>query len=66
MSNGRATEEWQKRECLNQILAVWLEHPDLRLGQLIENARLTQGLEGDLFYAEDLVLVQAIIDFGKR
>lgn len=38
---------------LKKLQVIWLEHPDLRLGQLIENASLSNSLENKLFYIED-------------
>ena len=42
-------------EILNRIAAVWSYCPDLRLGQLIENAT---GSCNSLYYKEDEQLVQ--------
>ncbi len=50
---------------------VWLEHPDLRLGQLIANAAYSTGTR-DLFNIEDDVLrqgfaaVQALLEANKN
>lgn len=54
--NGRALTPEQKREMVEQILRAWERVPDLRLGQLIDQA--VRG-RGDLFYVEDHVLVLA-------
>ena len=66
---GRAKQEWQKRECINQILGVWLEHPELRLGQLLENSLGTNidvSTQAPFFYMEDFDLTQKVIDFGNK
>lgn len=41
---------------LNKIGAIWIKHPDMRLGQLIENIRRMDKIniyEDNLFYIED-------------
>lgn len=52
--NGRALTPSQKREVVERILSAWERVPDLRLGQLIEQAVRARG---DLFYVEDHILV---------
>ena len=32
---GRAWEDYQKRVILDRLFEVWVQHPQLRLGQLI-------------------------------
>ena len=46
---------------LSTIRELWLKAPDLRLGQIIENALLSN--DTDLFYMEDDTLVSRIKDF---
>lgn len=43
------------RRMLEQIRQIWQRHPDLRLGQLIENAKVASGLhaDADTFNVED-------------
>lgn len=42
------------------------EHPELRIGQLIENARLSGGYNAaDLFYLQDEHLARAIEHYRK-
>ncbi len=41
---------------LSRIRALWLTHPDLRLGQLIGNAIFDE----DLYYLEDDEFVEAL------
>lgn len=53
---------------LKQIEAYWLDHPDLRLGQIISNAnhiiRNNKGLppDNDVFYIEDEDLSRVMRD----
>lgn len=49
-AQGRAVREHEKSVVLDRILRVWLQEPDLRLGQLITNAMVH--MDG-LFYVED-------------
>ncbi len=49
-----------KREMVERILVAWLRVPDLRLGQLIDNAQMADPSEIDLFGVEDLDLVAMI------
>lgn len=51
---------------LSRIGEIWSKHPDLRLGQIIENVRRAHLNERDLFYIEDYDLLRAIEDiFGN-
>lgn len=43
-------------EMINQLRSIWLQHPELRLGQLIEQHNT--GI--DTFYIEDSLLLTAI------
>ena len=49
-------------EITNLIQQGWAKVPDWRLGQLIENLKRYIGVD-DLFYIEDDVLKERIIDF---
>jgi hypothetical protein len=61
---NRATEEWQKRDVMEKILAVWLENPSLRLGQLIVNAMGAD--DPDIYSTEDYDLVDSVYAFSER
>jgi hypothetical protein len=58
---NRATENWQKRDVLEKILDSWLALPELRLGQLLQNAIGN----AELFYIEDYDLVNDVVSFKK-
>ena len=60
---NRATEEWQKRDVMEKILAVWLENPSLRLSQLIVNSL---NKDSNLFIVEDYELVDSVYAFSER
>ena len=51
-------------DILKRIEAVWTKHPDLRLGQLIENAS-PEYLHG-IFYIEDEEFATVIEEFDER
>ena len=55
---GRAQTDEQKRAIMERVLAVWLRHPELRLGQLI-NGMGRFGI-GSIFYTEDEALIKAL------
>jgi hypothetical protein len=57
-----ATRSSQRRECIEQILKVWEEFPDMRLGQLIVNATFPK----NIFYKEDIEFVQEIVLFEQK
>lgn len=61
----RAITEEQKKEVLEKIFQLWMKYPEMRLGQLIENARLYTGEGKDLFYIEDYPLAGIIDRFVK-
>ena len=50
----RARTQQQKREVMERLLALWLEWPDLRLGQLIAN------FYHDIYHVEDFDLVSTL------
>lgn len=52
---ARTTE--QKFDVIEHIYNLWLEHPDLRLGQLIGNCLKDQR---DLYYLEDYDLIKIL------
>lgn len=51
---GRAKTPEDKKQVIARLLDVWLNVPDLRLGQLIGNAM------GDLYWAEDEFLIREL------
>ncbi len=57
----RADTDAKKEECMRRLLGVWKQHPQLRLGQLLEISKSypPKGLSvpHSLFYIEDLTLV---------
>ena len=59
MIADRAQTEGEKREVLARLLACWLKHPDLRLGQLlVVAADRRPGSPPSMFYIEDRELVR--------
>lgn len=54
---GRALTPEKKRAVIEQLYATWLALPQLRLGQLIDNAVHLYG-QTDLFNTEDEELVE--------
>lgn len=61
---GRAHEPHEKRIIMEKILAIWLQFPDLRLGQLIQNSQDVRGQ--NLFYTEDEKLFEDLKAFAKK
>jgi hypothetical protein len=62
MKERRAVTTEQKRQVVEALLEDWLLVPDLRLGQLIDNAK--HGLkQEDLYYIEDFDLVDTVRRF---
>lgn len=61
----RAITEEQKKEVLEKIFQFWIKYPEMRLGQLIENARLYIDEGKDLFYIEDYALIEILDQFVK-
>lgn len=64
MRRARTIEE--KSQALAQILRVWEQFPDWRLGQLIENAMRERKPSAQLFYIEDDEIVDAIRDLLRE
>jgi hypothetical protein len=64
--NSRAITPEQKREIIERIYAAWLNVPEQRLGQLLDNANWFAGDVG-LFDQEDYALVVAteLFAYGK-
>lgn len=63
---GRADSQELKRKLLDRIFECWTRTPELRLGQLIENARHEFGDVSDLFYLEDDALGHALECFVQK
>lgn len=61
---GRAFTDSTKRAVIERIYAAWCRTPDLRLGQLIENA--SYGLRPNQFNVEDERLARDLEAFVKR
>ena len=55
---------------LSVIWTVWKQHPDLRLGQLLMNAKVVldeeRGGSREIFYVEDDEMERAIKDFAQK
>ena len=54
---------------LAELHKIWAQFPDLRLGQLIDNATAIaadSGVNLDLFYVEDEKLLDLLREFEKR
>ena len=62
MNERRARHTYQKRTIVENLLALWIEFPEQRLGQLIGNALGSRGL----FYVEDLDLDERLNEFRER
>lgn len=45
---------------LKALEKYWVDHPDLRLGQIISNANALDGKNRDIFYIEDVDLLVAL------
>jgi hypothetical protein len=62
---GRAETPEQKRAILDKIYSMWLQHPELRLGQLLLNAHsvVSNHKDFDIFYVEDETLVEELKQF---
>lgn len=57
----RAKTYQEKRAFIEQIFALWIANPDLRFGQLIENA----SAEDVIYCIEDSRLLQKMKDLYK-
>lgn len=58
-----------RKDLLNFILSVWETFPQLRLGQLLDNARVASGSHGDMFYLSDADLkigLQQMVERGPQ
>ena len=52
---NRANTPEQKQEIINRLHALWLQYPELRLGQLILNY-----FRADFYYIEDFDLIEKL------
>lgn len=60
---GRAETYEQKRAIMEKVLSYWAQYPNLRLGQLIQDAVDVRG--GSVFYVEDEKLVELLKAFSQ-
>ena len=51
---------------LTALKRVWEEHPDLRLGQLVVVAVKPKEPCPEVFYAEDEVLLESLLDYERK
>lgn len=51
---------------LQAIGEYWKQHPDMRLGQLIENLAYMAGETDDAFYVEDGKLMEGLMQLEAR
>lgn len=52
---------------LQAIREAWMRHPDLRLGQIVQNAAYAGGWpQMDLFYCEDDVIARGMVLLDER
>lgn len=58
----RAARDNEKRGVMERVLAVWMRHPHLRLGQLISNANSGH----DLFFTQDADLVEKVERYSEE
>lgn len=61
----RAETPEQKQEVMDQLLQLWLKCPELRLGQLIDNAMYLNDdtFTPNLFSVEDFYLIEMLEKF---
>jgi len=62
-TSRRARHTYQKRQIVENLLVLWIEYPEQRLGQLIGNVL---GSSEPLFYVEDLDLDERLNEFRER
>lgn len=58
--SNRCTTDEQKEEFMSRLLLAWKQTPNLRFGQLVRNSMFP---ENDLFYLEDLYLLDQVESF---
>ena len=59
---GRAHTDDQKLAIMQKITKIWMEFPELRLGQLLMNATNVN----DIFYTEDDNLMEFVEAFANK
>ena len=76
-THGRCRSKSDKLDFTSNLFRIWRDFPDMRLGQLIENAvdlyRQREGMTPKVFYMEDDVMHESLYRFwlehsepGKR
>lgn len=53
----RAEGTMAKREVIERLYALWLQHPDMRLTQLVRNIYPT---DYDMYHVEDFELIEEL------
>ena len=64
MNPDRALTRKQKAEIMSRLLAAWLKQPEMRLGQLMENARKMLPAAPELFQWEDFDVARKVEAFA--
>ena len=58
-------DEAHRKEMLDQLAKTWEKHPNMRLGQLIENSkRCGMAAHTDIFYVGDCYLLAGFKGFS--
>jgi len=57
MTNKQKIKKLQRDETLRLLKKLWNRYPDLRLGQLLSNART------DIYYVPDSVLYRDLLEY---
>jgi hypothetical protein len=57
----RAVTKEQKEEILNRLGVLWLDNPELRLGQLIKNV-----YKEDFYSVEDYEFIEKLEEYYER
>lgn len=70
---NRAMTAKQKQEVIGKIFEHWMEYPELRLGQLIDNALFwnnandnPNGMDINLFSIEDYDFIKLLENFKSK
>ena len=56
----------QMHEVLYSVGQIWINHPELRLGQLLCLVSLQYNDNGDPFYLPDQELIRKVIEYDRR
>ena len=59
------TQEQHQQAMIKLLSTIWAKYPELRLGQLIENAAGQQIDEPDIFYMDDAELFKGLVSLDK-